>query len=338
MSIVGIDFGNTSLLISQAAKGGVDVILNDASMRQTATSMSFQGKQRFFGDAAAAMARSNVKNTISCMKLLVGRRYDEPAVQAELAKAPFRHTRTVDGGVGVIVTYNDEDKVIPAEHLMAMMLSLGKTIAFNANNKVNIADSVLAVPCWFTDAQRRGIMNACSIVGLNCLKVVKETTAIALSYGIYKSAKGLFSETEPVHVMFIDIGYTCYSVVIADFVQEKLVIRSTAWDQLGGRDFDDVIIEFLAEQFQKKTSINVRNNVKAMLKLQAAAEKAKKTLSPVGVTEANISVECLAEDRDVNCNLTLEEFERRSAALIARLEAPILSALAALPVVFSTSC
>lgn len=328
MSIVGIDFGNTSLLISQAAKGGVDVILNDASMRQTATSMSFQGKQRFFGDAAAAMARSNVKNTISCMKLLVGRRYDEPAVQAELAKAPFRHTRTVDGGVGVIVTYNEEDKVIPAEHLMAMMLSLGKTIAFNANNKVNIADSVLAVPCWFTDAQRRGIMNACSIVGLNCLKVVKETTAIALSYGIYKSAKGLFSETEPVHVMFIDIGYTCYSVVIADFVQEKLVIRSTAWDQLGGRDFDDVIIEFLAEQFQKKTSINVRNNVKAMLKLQAAAEKAKKTLSPVGVTEANISVECLAEDRDVNCNLSLEEFERRSAALIARLEAPILSALA----------
>lgn len=330
MSIVGIDFGNMNTLIAQTSKGGVDVILNDASNRQTATYMSFQGKQRYFGDAAAAMARSNIKNTVSCMKLLVGRRYDEPAVQQELARVSFRHcARSDDGGVGIVVTYDDQDKVIPVEHVLGMMMSLAKVIAFNANGKVAIADSVLAVPCWFTDNQRRGVMDACAIVGLNCLKVVNEPVAIALSYGIYKSAKGLFSETEPVHVMFIDVGYSCYTVSVVDFVQEKLVVRSTAWDQsVSGRCLDDVIVEYLAEQFEKKTKINVRQNAKAMLKLQAAAEKAKKTLSPAGVTEARVSVECLAEDTDLNCSLTLDEFESRAANIIARLEAPIVSALA----------
>lgn len=105
-------------------------------------------------------------------------------------------------------------------------------------------------------------------------------------------------------------------------------MRSTVCDrELGGRDFDDIIIEFLAEQFQKKTGINVRGNKKAWLKLQAAAEKAKKTLSPNGVTEASISVECLAEDRDLNALLTKDEFESRAASLVGRLRAPIEKAL-----------
>jgi heat shock protein 4 len=329
MSIVGIDFGNMSTLIAQTSKGGVDVILNDASNRQTASCMSFQGKQRYFGDAASSMARSNVKNTVSLMKLLVGRRYDEPAVQRELARAPYRHCAREDGGVGIIVEYDNEQKVLAAEHVMGMMLSLAKTIAYNANSKVPIGDAVLAVPCWYTDAQRRGVLDACAIVGLNCLKVVNETTAIALSYGIYKSAKGLFSETDPVHVMFIDVGLTCYSVVIVDYVQEKLVVRSTAWDQsVGGREIDALIVEYLCQQFEAKTKIDVRKNPKALLKLEAAAEKAKKTLSPAGVAEAVINVECLAEDSDLNCKLSLEELESRVSGVIAKLEAPILSALA----------
>ena len=93
--------------------------------------------------------------------------------------------------------------------------------------------------------------------------------------------------------MFIDIGYSGYSVTIVDFIQENMKVLATVCDrEFGGRDFDDIIVEFLAETFQKKTGINVRNNIKAILKLQAAAEKAKKTLSPAGVNEANISVEC----------------------------------------------
>lgn len=328
MSVVGIDFGNLSALIAQAGKGGVDLILNDASMRQTATCMSFQGKQRYFGDAAAALMRSNIRNTIAMMKLLVGRSYDEEEVQKELSRSPFKHARLPNGSVGIVVEYNNDQIVLSAEHVMAMMLTKLKDIVSKANG-VNIGDSVLAVPAWFTDAQRKGIMNACEIADLPCLKIVNEGTAVALSYGIYKSAKGLFSETEPTHIMFIDIGYTNYTVTVVDFVAGKLqVLSSVVENHLGGRDFDDVIVEYFAEVFQKQTGIDVRKNVKAIKKLEAAAEKAKKTLSPAGVLVANVSVECLADDRDLNCQLTLEEFETRCAPLVAKLIPPIDQALA----------
>jgi len=329
MSVVGIDFGNLSALIAQAGKGGVDVILNDSSNRQTATCVSFQGKQRFIGDSGAALQRTNIKNTISGMKLLVGRKYDEPEVQREIARNAFATERLPNGGVGIRIMYNDEEIVLSAEQVMAMMLVKLKEIAALANSGVQIGESVLAVPYWFSESQRRGMLAACEIAQLNCLKVINESTAIALSYGIYKSAKKLFSETEPMHVMFIDLGYSCYSVTIVDFVQEKLLVRSTVCDKhLGGRDFDDVIIEWLAADFEKKTRIDVRQNVKAVLKLQVAAEKAKKTLSPVGVNDANVSVECVANDIDLNCNFTKEEFSRIASGLVERLEAPIQQALA----------
>ncbi len=328
MAVVGIDFGNLSVLIGQAGRGGVDVILNDSSNRQTATCVSIQGKQRFLGDSGAAMARSNITNTFSCMKLLVGRRFDSPDVQDELKRAPFKASKLPNGAVGINVLYNNEDTVVPVEHIMAMMLVKAKDVAAKANGNVGIADAVLAVPHWFTDAQKRGVLNACEIADLHCIKVADESTLIALSYGIFKSAKKLFSETEPMHIMFIDLGYTGYSVSIVDFIQENMRVLATVNDRtLGGRDFDDVIIEFLSETFQKKTGIDVRGNMKAWLKLQVAAEKAKKTLSPAGVNEAAVSVECLADDKDLSCVLTKEEFELRVAGLLHKLEAPVLKCL-----------
>lgn len=197
MSVVGIDFGNLSALIAQAAKGGVDVILNDASNRQTATCVSIQGKQRFLGDSGAALQRTNIKNTISCMKLLVGRKFDEAGAQSELKRAAFKAEKLPNGGIGLRVMYNDEEITVPVEHVMAMVLVLLKDTAAKANNNLQVGEAVLAVPYWYTDSQRRGVLTACEIAQLNCLKVANESTAIALSYGIYKSAKKLFSETEP---------------------------------------------------------------------------------------------------------------------------------------------
>ena len=306
----------------------MDVILNSASNRQTATAVSVQGSQRFLGDEGAAMARSNVVNTIQCMKMLVGRRFDDPDTQKELSKQPFKATKLPSGGVGIIVSYAGEPKTISAEHFMAMMLVKAKEIAAKANNNVMIGDAVLAVPHNFTDAQRRGVLNACEIASLPCIKITNESNAIALSYGIFKSAKQLFSDKDPQHFMFIDMGYTGYCVTVVAFIQENMRVLSTVCERgLGGRDFDDIIIEFLAETFQKKTGIDVRKNPKAILKLQVAAEKAKKTLSPNGVTEAPVNVECLAEEKDLSVILTKDEFESRSSALIARLEAPVLKCL-----------
>jgi heat shock protein 4 len=263
------------------------------------------------------------------MKLLVGRKFSSPDVQKELAKQPYKAVATKTGGVGIVVTYNDEPTTISAEHFLAMMLVKAKEIGAKANNNVMIGDAALAVPHNFTDAQRKALLHACEIAQINCIKITNESNAIALSYGIFKSAKKLFSDTEPQHIMFIDLGYTSYSVTIVAFTTDNMKVLSTVCDRnLGGRDFDDVIIEFLAETFQKKTGIDVRKNVKAILKLQVGAEKAKKTLSPNGVTEANVSVECLAEEKDLACILTKDEMESRCAKLISALEQPITKCLA----------
>lgn len=153
------------------------------------------------------------------MKLLVGRKFDDAAVQAELAKLPFKTVKLPSGGVGISIIYNDEPLVVSAEHAMAMMLVKAKDTSSKANAGVNIGDAVLAVPHWFTEAQRRGVVQAAEIASLNVLKVANESTLVALSYGIFKSAKKLFSETEPQHIMFIDIGYTGMAVTIIDFIQ-----------------------------------------------------------------------------------------------------------------------
>lgn len=262
------------------------------------------------------------------MKLLVGRRFDDADTQKEIKKCPFACEKLPTGGVGIVVNYNEEQLTVSAEHFMAMMLVKAKDISFKANANTAIADCVLAVPHWFNDAQRRGILAAAEIARLPVLKVANEATLIALSYGIYKSAKNLFSPTDPVHIMFIDIGYTSYTVTIVDYIQENLKILSTVCDaSFGGRDMDDAIIEFLCASFQSKTGIDVRGNTKAILKLQVAAEKAKKTLSPAGVNEANVSVECLAEEKDLNVVLTRDEFEARIAPLVARLAGPVEQAL-----------
>ena len=328
MSVVGLDFGNLSLLVAQTSKGGVDVILNDASSRQTATCVSIQGKQRHLGDAGANIARSNIKNTVKCMKLLVGRKFDDPEVQAELKHAHFKASAMANGGVGINISYNDEDIVISAEHILAMMLVKAREIVNGANGNAGIGDAVLAVPASFDDAQRRAVMNACAIASVNCLKVVNESTAIALSYGIFKSAKGQFSDTEKTYVMFLDMGYTMLTVSIVEFVQGNMKILSTVCEpNLGGRDYDNEVVSFLCEAFQTKTKIDVRENKKALLKLQVAAEKAKKFISPAGVTEAPVNVECLAEDMDLNCVLTKDEFEKRSQHLTERIATVVMSAL-----------
>lgn len=258
------------------------------------------------------------------MKLLVGRRFDDADTQKEIKKCPFACTMLPSGGVGIVVSYNDEQMTISAEHFMAMMLVKAKDISAKANAGSPIADCVLAVPHWFVDSQRRGVLAAAEIAKLPLLKIANEATLIALSYGIYKSAKNLFSTTDPVHIMFVDIGYTGYTVTVVDFIQENLRILATVCDpDFGGRDIDDAIIEFLCATFQEKSGIDVRGNTKAILKLQVAAEKAKKTLSPAGVNEANISVECLADDRDLNVILTRDEFEARIKGLVNRLAGPV---------------
>ncbi|KAG5189610.1 heat shock protein 70 [Tribonema minus] len=329
MSSVGIDLGNDSCVIGLAGRGGIDIILNESSNRRTPSMVSFQGKQRFMGEAALSISRSNFKNTARDLKRMVGRRWEEPELQADLARVPFsteKHPET--GGVGVRVTYNEESVLFSVEQVVAMMLNKAADIAKAANSDLSVAEAVISIPGWYTDAMRHAMLNAVQIAGLNCLRLMHESTATALAYGIYRSAKGEFSDGNARKVLFLDLGHSSFCASVVTFTQAALSVKSTCYDRnLGGRDMDWAIAQHLADDFKAKTKMDPRDSHKSMIKLLDAAERAKKTLSPIGVADTIVNIECLVEERDYNGRLTLEAFEKLIAPLVARLDAPVLQAL-----------
>ncbi|CAI5701624.1 hypothetical protein KXD40_002841 [Peronospora effusa] len=329
MSVIGVDFGNVDCVIGQAKRGGIDIILNENSNRKNPNMVCVQGKQRFIGEAAISMARMHYKNTATDIKRLIGCKFNHPEVQQEIAQLAYQCVELASGDVGIVLNYNDEPVTFSCEQVVAMILNKMQSIAAAANEGVNPAYCVLSCPGYYTDVQRRALLNATKIAGLNCLRLINEHTAIALAYGIYKSARNLFHETDPQHVMFIDLGHASYTVSIVAFVQGRLTVKSVAFDRfLGGRDFDLVIAKDAAAKFAEKYKTNPLDNPKSRIKLLSACEKAKKNLSPYGVSATHLNIECLADDRDYNAQVTLEEFEGLIAPLLELLDGPLERALA----------
>lgn len=300
------------------------------------------------GEAASSTALSNYKNTITNMKRLIGLTYDDPRAQSEMKKVaftcvPYKHAGGGGPeGIAVKVNFADETKILPIEAVAGMMIKhVGSIAATKAAYETgrDIAecmprDWVLSVPGYYTDAQRRAFLAGCQMAGVvGVQRLMNETTATALAYGIFKDIRKEFSAETPTHVMFVDMGASTYSVAIVDFRPGKLVVKSAHYDaDLGGRDFDAVIAEWVAakfeEKFKGKLSGTVLGNAKVMLKIYAAAEKAKQTLSPVGVNEARINLECLMDDFDFNIALKADEYKALCQPLLARLVGPIERALA----------
>lgn len=189
-----------------------------------------------------------------------------------------------------------------------------------------INDVVISVPCYYTDAQRRAVLDASEIAGLNPLRLINDTTATALGYGITKTDLPEV-EAPPRHVVFVDIGYSDYQVTIAAFNKGKLVVKSTAWDRhFGGRDFDYALIEYFAAEFKAKYKIDVLSNPKATFRLATAVEKMKKILS--ANAQAPISVESIMNDVDASSSMQREQFEELIAPLLEKTVTPLEKALA----------
>mmetsp|Transcript_11421 Transcript_11421/g.24048 ORF Transcript_11421/g.24048 Transcript_11421/m.24048 type:complete len:819 (+) Transcript_11421:186-2642(+) len=345
MSVVGVDFGAVNCVIAAAGRGGVDVILNGNSQRLNPNMVGFD-QCRFMGEAASATAFSNYKNTITYIKRLVGLPFNDPRAESEIFRLPYKcvpvtHSTGGPDGIGVQVTLAGETKVIPIEAVAGMMVKhMGMVAAQKAASESNCdpsecfpRDWVVSVPGYYTDAQRRAFLAGCEMAGVKGVqRLMNETTATALAYGIFKDIRKEFSKEKPTHVMFIDMGATTYSVSIVDFQPGKLTVKSTQYDvSLGGREFDWVIAQWIATKFEEKykgkLSGKPMENKKVMLKLLAAAEKAKKTLSPAGVKEARINLECIMDDLDFGITLTADEYRSLSQHLLDRLAAPIQRAL-----------
>lgn len=334
MSVVGLDFGNQNAVIAAAGRGGVDVILNGNSNRLNASMVGFNDS-RSMGESASITATSNYRNTIKNMKRLIGLSFEDPRAQAEMKRAPFtcvpmKHTSGGPDSIGVKVNFNSEETIVPIEAVAGMLVKHMGSLVKDAAP----VDWVVTIPGYYTDAQRRALLAGCQIAGLEGIqRLMHEHTATALAYGIFKDIRKVFTKEKPTNVMFLDIGATSYSCSIVAFEPGKLTVKTAQFDEnLGGRDFDQKIAEWIAGKFEEKykgkLSAKPMEKPKVVLKLLIAAEKAKKTLSPAGVKEARINLESLMDDLDFNCTLTATEYEEMCADLLARLNPPIQRALA----------
>ncbi|KAI8334293.1 heat shock protein 70 family [Chlamydoabsidia padenii] len=322
MSVVGIDLGNLQSVISVARNRGIDVICNEVSNRATPSLVSFGTRQRYLGEAAKTQEVSNYKNTVGSLKRLAGRTLSDPDLQEFEKKYIAGELVDVDGQVGVKVNYLGESQSFSNVQLLAMYLSKLKDITANEINGP-VSDCVITVPGWFTEVQRRAIMSASQIAGLNCLRLVNDLTAAALGYGITKTD---LPEDKPRNVAFVDVGHSDYSVAIVSFVKGQLTVRGSAFDKhFGGRNFDTVIAEHLAAEFKEKFKIDVYTNQKALLRLMVASERCKKVLS--ANPQAPVNIESIMDDRDVQTIVNRTDFEEWAAPLFTRTEDTLRKAL-----------
>jgi heat shock protein 4 len=297
-------------------------IFTDISHRSSL--VGFGPKCRFLGEAAKSLEVSNLKNTVGSLSRLAGRSLNDPDVEAEKAflSVPLIEK---DGQIGARVKFQGKEQEFTATQLIAMFLVRAKQTA-SAELKLPVNDLVLSCPAWYTDAQRRSILDAAEIAGVKVLRLINETTATALGWGITKLDLPSADE-KPRRVAFIDVGHSNYTATIAEFKKGELKVVGTAADRhFGGRNFDQAIMDHFRKVWQDKHKIDIYSNDKARVRVQAAVEKLKKVLS--ANASAPISIEMVMNDIDVSGFMKREELEELVAPLLAKATAPVEQALA----------
>lgn len=318
MSVIGIDFGNEACYVAVAKAGGIETIANDYSLRATPSCVAFAGRNRVLGVAAKNQQVTNMSNTIGGFKRLLGRKFNDPHVQAELRKAPYKVEQRPDGGIGIRVNYQDEECVFSPEQITAMLFTKLKDDAAK-ELKTQINDCVITVPSFFTNAERQALLDAAGISGLNVLRLVNETTATALSYGFYKQDLPA-PEEKSRNVIFVDCGHSALQVSACAFHKGKLKMLASCADQVGGRDIDYALAEHFSNEFQTKYKIDPRTNKRAYLRLLTEAEKLKKQMS-ANSTKLPLNIECFMNEIDVHSTMQRPDMEQMCAGLFKRIEA-----------------
>ncbi|KAG6064914.1 Heat shock protein hsp88 [Claviceps humidiphila] len=324
MSVVGVDFGTLKTVVAVARNRGVDVITNEVSNRATPSMVGFGPKSRYLGELAKTQEITNLKNTVSCLKRLAGRSFNDPDIKNEqqFVSAPLVD---INGQVGVEVNYLGSTEKFTSTQLIAMYLSKIKQNTAT-ELKLPVSELCMSVPAWFTDAQRRALLDAAEIAGLKVLRLINDTTAAALGWGITKLDLPAADE-KPRRVCFVDIGHSNYTCSIVEFKKGELAVKSTAWDRnFGGRDFDRALVEHLAKEFKGKYKVDIYTHGRAMARTLAAAEKTKKILS--ANQQAPVNIESVMNDIDVSALITRQEFEAMIEPILARTHEPLEQALA----------
>ena len=315
--IIGIDLGTTNSAFAYMVAGKPEVITNSEGDRTTPSVVAVTKKgERLIGKVAQRQRVTNPENTIYGIKRLIGRKYSDEEVKRDKDVVPFK---IVEKGNGVAVTLGGKDQT--PEEVSAMILSKIKADA-EAFLGEPVTEAIITVPAYFDDSQRQATKDAGKIAGLEVRRIINEPTAAALAYGLEKK--------DDQKIVVFDLGGGTFDVSVLELGDGVFEVKSTNGDtHLGGEDFDNIIVNYILENFEKENGIDLRKDPTAMQRIKDEAEKAKKELSSANETEINLPYITADADGPKHLELTLSraKLEELVAGLLDRLNGPVEKAL-----------
>ncbi|VVC35415.1 Heat shock protein 70, conserved site,Heat shock protein 70kD, peptide-binding domain,Heat shock protein 70 [Cinara cedri] len=316
---IGIDLGTTYSCVGVWQHGRVEIVANDQGNRTTPSYVAFTDTERLVGDGAKNQVATNPGNTVFDAKRLIGRRFDDTNLQADMKHWPFT---VIDdcGKPKIRVQFKGEWKVFAPEEISSMVLSKMKETA-EAYLGCGVTEAVITVPAYFNDSQRQATKDAGTIAGLEVMRIINEPTAAALAYGLDKELKG------ERNVLIFDLGGGTFDVSVLQIDQGSMFeVKSTAGDtHLGGEDFDNRLVTHLADEFKRKFKKDITCNPKALRRLRTAAERAKRTLSTS--SEATVEIDALMDGIDFYIRVSRARFEELCMDLFKSTLQPVEKAL-----------
>jgi molecular chaperone DnaK len=316
--IIGIDLGTTNSCVAVMEGGEAKVIANVEGNRTTPSVVAFTDSgERLVGQTAKRQAITNPDNTVYAVKRLIGRKYDSPEVQRDIKISPFKITKAPNSDAQVTVRGKDYS----AAEISSMILQKMKQTAEEYLGE-KVTDAVITVPAYFNDSQRQATKDAGRIAGLNVQRIINEPTAASLAYGLDRK------KDEKIAVF--DLGGGTFDISILEIGEGVFEVKATNGDtHLGGEDFDQRVIDFLADEFKKDQGIDLRNDKMALQRLKEAAEKAKMELSTSMETDVNLPfiTADASGPKHMNIKLTRAKLEALVDDLIEKTVEPCKIAL-----------
>ena len=317
---IGIDLGTTYSCVGVWMNGKVEIIPNDMGERTTPSYVAFTETERLVGDAAKNQITRNPTNTVFDAKRLIGRKYEDREVQDDIKLWPFKVVRDDKSDrPQIVVKFKGEEKKFFAEEISAMVLQKLKQTASDYLGK-EVKDAIVTVPAYFNDSQRQATKDAGTISGLNVLRIINEPTAAAIAYGLDKNYD------KEKNVLIFDLGGGTFDVSLLSLEEGLFEVKATnGHTHLGGEDFDNRLVEYCAGEFRRKYSIDLKENAKALRRVRAACEKAKRALS--AATQATVDIDALMDGQDLNVTITRSKFEDLCIDLFKKCLPPLENVL-----------
>jgi len=315
---IGIDLGTTTSCVAVWIGDRVEVLPDhQTGSRIIPSYVTFTDDEKLVGDASKNVSTMYPKNTFHDIKRLIGRKYDDSYVQADKKLWSFDVQSDANNKPILPVTYKNEDKKLYPEEISAMVLSRLKETA-EAYLGHPVKKAVVTVPAYFNDSQRQATKDACVISGMECLRIINEPTAAAIAYGLDKIADNNKEKT----ILIFDEGGGTHDLSILSIDGGIFEVKATAGDtHLGGSDLDNKIVDYLCADIKKRYNKDIKENAKALKRLNIAAEKAKKNLS--SASTAPIEIDSLFDGVDYTTTLSKAKFEQLAEDFFNKSMEPI---------------